>query len=293
MPEGSVGPEGSIGPATTERSLALVLGGGGIAGIAWHTGVLCGLADAGVDLSGADRLVGTSAGATVAVQVGAGRPLADLFDRQVDPASLATELTSGLSVTELWERIAPIYTESTDEDDRRRHLGRLALDADTVDEAVRRRVIAARLEGLDWAEDRVSVVAVEAATGERCIFGGSSGVDVVDAVTASCAVPGVWPPATIGGTRYVDGGIWSLTNSDLAIGCDRVVVLAPIPDPAMHAELSGLGAGVVSVVITPDTPSLEAFGSDVLDPASREPSARAGRAQGRMEAARLAPLLVG
>ena len=285
-------PEGPDGSANTERGLGLVLGGGGIAGIAWHTGVLCGLADSGVDLSVADRLVGTSAGATVAVQVGAGRPLADLFARQVDPASTGIELTPGLSVTELWERIAPIYAESTDGDDRRRRLGRLALDADTVDEAVRRRVIAARLEGLNWAGERVSVVAVEAATGRRCVFGGSSGVDVVDAVTASCAVPGVWPPATIGGSRYVDGGIWSLTNSDLAIGCDRVVVLAPISDRSVHAELAGLGAEVTSVVITPDAPSLEAFGTDVLDPASREPAARAGRAQGRMEAARLAPLLV-
>jgi len=286
-------PEGPDGSANTERGLGLVLGGGGIAGIAWHTGVLCGLADSGVDLSVADRLVGTSAGATVAVQVGAGRPLADLFARQVDPASTGIELTPGLSVTELWERIAPIYAESTDGDDRRRRLGRLALDADTVDEAVRRRVIAARLEGLNWAGERVSVVAVEAATGRRCVFGGSSGVDVVDAVTASCAVPGVWPPATIGGSRYVDGGIWSLTNSDLAIGCDRVVVLAPISDRSVHAELAGLGAEVTSVVITPDAPSLEAFGTDVLDPASRKPSARAGRAQGRIEAARLAPLLVG
>jgi NTE family protein len=278
---------------TPVRRLGLVLGGGGIAGIAWHTGVLRGLAECGADLTSADRLVGTSAGATVAVQVGAGCSVDELFDRQVDPASLATELTPGLSVTELWERMVPIYTESVDEDERRRRLGRLALEAETVDEAVRRRVIAARLEDLDWADGRVAVVACEATTGQRRVFDGTSGVDVVDAVAASCAVPGVWPPVTIDGSRYVDGGIWSLTNSDLAIGCDRVVVLAPLSDQAMRAELAGLGAGVRSVVVTPDEASMAAFGTDVLDPAVRGPSARAGLAQGLVEAARIAALLAG
>ena len=286
MPEGS-----ETGALTPGRRLGLVLGGGGIAGIAWHTGVLLGLAESGVDLTVADRIVGTSAGATVAVQIGAGRPVRDLFDRQVDPASLATELTPGLSVADLWEQMVPIYTESADEDERRRRLGRLALGAATVDVAVRRDVIAARLGGLGWSGQRVSVVVVDASTGERRVFDGTSGVDVVDAVAASCAVPGVWPPVTIDGAPYMDGGTWSLTNSDLASGCSRVVVLAPLSDGAMHAGLAGLGAGVSSTVIAPDDASLEAFGADVLDPAVREPSARAGLAQGRLEAARLAPLL--
>ena len=275
------------------RRLALVLGGGGIAGIAWHTGMLCGLAQGGADLTSAHRLIGTSAGATVAVQVGGGCTVDELFNRQVDPTSLATELTPGLSVTELWELMVPIYTESADEDERRRRLGCLALDAHTVDEAVRRRVVVARLEGVDWGDGRVAIVACEAMTGQRRVFDGASGVDVVDAVAASCAVPGVWPPVTIDGSRYIDGGIWSLTNSDLATGCDLVVVLAPLSDQAMHAELAGLGTGVQSVVITPDQASIAAFGSDVLDPAVKEPSARAGMAQGLREAERIAAVLAG
>lgn len=118
-------------------------------------------------------------------------------------------------------------------------------------------------------------------------------MDIVDAVAASCAVPGVWPPVTIGGSRYIDGGIWSLTNSDLATGCDLVVVLAPLPDQAMDAELAGLGPGVQSVVNTAVEASIAAFGTDVLDPTVREPSARAGMAQGLHEAERIAPLLAG
>lgn len=273
--------------------LGLVLGGGGVAGVAWHTGLLLGLADQGVDLTVARRIVGTSAGATVAAQLGGGAELEALFGRQTDPATAATELVPALSVADLWTRMAPIYAEAVDDAARRRRLGRLALDADTVPESERRQVIAARLEGLDWRGDRVAVVAVEATTGSRRVFDRASGVELVDAVAASCAVPGVWPTVTIEGARYLDGGIWSMTNADLATGCDRVVVVAPFTDEAMRAELDGLGAEVRSVVVTPDEASLEAFGADVLDPASRGPSARAGRDQGRVEAERVAPVVAG
>jgi NTE family protein len=282
----------TLGAGTQER-LGLVLGGGGVAGVAWHVGMLLGLAEGGIDLSGADRIVGTSAGSTVAAQLSGGMDFADMFARQVDPATLVTELKPTVSIADLWAQMAPIYTEAKDAVERRQKLCRLALDADTVDEAVRHRVIAARLAGLDWGDDRVSVVAVETRSGERRVFDRSSGVGLVDAVAASCAVPGIWPPVTIGDDRYVDGGIWSLTNTDLATGCSRVVVLAPIADDVLPVELAGLGAGVVSAVVTPDDASLAAFGTDVLDPAVREASARAGLAQGRAEVDRLAPVLAG
>ncbi len=282
------------GPAETVaggRRFGLVLGGGGVAGVAWHTGVLCGLADAGVDVTSADLLVGTSAGATVAAQVAGGRALDELFTRQVDPTTLATELRPGIPMAELWELMAPIYTEATDDADRRKRLGALALSADTVEEPVRRRVIEARLEGLDWVGDRLRVVVVGAATGDRRVLDASSGVDLVDAVTASCAVPGVWPPVTIDGSRYIDGGVWSVANVDLAVGCHRVLVLAPLVDPTVHDDIAGLGDGVRVELVAPDDASVAAFGADVLDPVSREPSARAGRVQGRDVARRVAALV--
>jgi len=284
------------GPADvvpTGRRLGLVLGVGGVAGVAWHTGVLCGLADAGVDVTVADLVVGTSAGATVAAQVAGGRAPDDLFRRQVDPTTLSTELMPRLPMAELWELMAPIYTEATDDADRRRRLGALALSVDTVDESVRRRVIEARLEGLDWVGDRLRVVVVEATSGDRRVLDVSSGVDLVDAVTASCAVPGVWPPVTIDGSRYIDGGVWSVANVDLAVGCDRVLVLAPLVDPTVQQGIAGLGDAVRVELVAPDESSMAAFGVDVLDPASREPSARAGRAQGGDVARRVAALLDG
>lgn len=283
-------PQGGAAPA--DRT-ALVLGGGGVAGVAWHTGVLAGLADAGVDVTTAGLLVGTSAGATVAAQVAGGLDPSELFDRQVDEAGATTELTPRLSVAELWDLMAPAYLEATDDADRRRRLGALALAADTVEEPVRRRVIEARLRGIGWVGGRLRIVVVEAATGQRRVLDAASGVDLVDAVAASCAVPAAWPPVTIGGARYVDGGVWSVANVDLAAGYDRVLVLAPLVDPAVQTDLADLGPGVRSVLVAPDEDSLAAFGPDVLDPGTRGPSARAGRAQGRAEATRVADLLAG
>ena len=262
-----------------------------MAGVAWHAGVLCGLSDAGVDLTAVDLLVGTSAGATVGAQLAGGLDPAELFRRQVDPAGAASELTPSTSLEELWERMAPIYAAAFDDTDRRRRLGAFALSAHTVEEPVRRRVIEARLGGIDWVGDQLHVVVVEATSGDRHVLAASSGIDLVDAVTASCAVPGIWPPVTIAGSRYVDGGIWSVANADLARGCDRILVLAPLVDPGVRHDIAHLAEVARVELIAPDDASVRAFGADVLDPAARGPSARAGRAQGRIEAARVSALV--
>ena len=196
-----------------------------------------------------------------------------------------------MGIAELVDRMIPIYSAAADAAERRRLLGAMALDTDTVDEEVRRAVIAARLAGDDWPARPLLVPVVEATTGRRRVLDRSSGVGLVDAVAASSAVPGVWPPVTLGDARYIDGGVWSLTNSDLASGHDRVLVLAPIVDGSVADELAGLGPAVRTEVVSPDAGSLEAFGPDVLDPAVREPSARAGLAQGRAEADRIRALL--
>ena len=71
----------------SDQRTALVLGGGGITGIAWEIGVLAGLAEAGVDLTGADLVVGTSAGSVVGAQITSGAPLEDNRWRACTPAS--------------------------------------------------------------------------------------------------------------------------------------------------------------------------------------------------------------
>lgn len=273
---------------------ALVLGGGGLSGIAWETGILAGLAAAGADVTTADYVLGTSAGATVTAQIGSGLPVADLFDRQTVPALQSPELTPDLGrVTELMESWETLPLEFPDPAELRRVVGQRALAVKTVPEAERRVVIAGRLPRSAWPSRSIAVVAVEAHSGDVRVFDKDSGADLVDAVTASCAIPGIWPPVTIDGARYIDGGARSVVNADLAAGYRRVLILAPMADPALDEQVAGLvaaGADVEVQVITPDDESTAAFGLNPLDPAVRAPAARAGYAQGQRAAAPVARL---
>ncbi|MEE1927530.1 patatin-like phospholipase family protein [Streptomyces sp. TRM 70351] len=263
---------------------ALVLGGGGLTGIGWEAGLLAGLAGAGVDLTTADHVIGTSAGSVVGAQFTSGACTPDeLYERQlVDPAG-ETFARLGPAVLTRWALAA---LRSRDPRRFRARLGRMALDAPTPPEAERRAVIAGRLLSHRWpGRPALHVTAVDARTGEFRAFGAASGVDVVDAVTASCAVPGVWPPATIAGRRWIDGGVRSGANADLARGCARVVILAPMaggagPLVSVRAQAERLAAdGARVAVVTPDAASRAAFGRNMLDPARRAAAARAGRAQ--------------
>ncbi|MFH9083989.1 patatin-like phospholipase family protein [Streptomyces sp. NPDC017673] len=268
---------------------ALVLGGGGVGGIAWITGVLTGLAEAGRDVTGAGLLVGTSAGSTVAAQVGSGLELEELYARQVDPALQAAEIMAEMDLEKFAAEIGAALESAASMTELRRAVGRVALDARTVSEAERRAVIESRLPSHGWPERPLKIVAVDAESGEPRVFDRASGVPLVDAVAASCAVPGVWPPVTIGERRYVDGGVRSVANADLAAGADRVLVLVPLgatePFPSERplersvAELRAGGAEVV--VVAPDEASAAAIGDNALDPATRRPAAEAGRVQGR------------
>jgi NTE family protein len=270
---------------------ALVLGGGGLAGIAWHAGILLGLSDNGVDVATVDWIVGTSAGATVAAQVASGIPLDECFERQVDPAQQNREMRpTGMSVADLWDTMAQLIEEVADPAERRRRIGSMAVGADTVSEPVRRAVVAGRLPADDWPERRMATVAVDATTGDRRVFERGQGVGLVDAVAASSAVPGIWPPVTIGQSRYIDGGLYSLSNADLAVGYEQVLVLAPMVDPDLAAQVAAVEESGRVAVVSPDDDSSAAFGADALDPAVRAPSARAGRRQGATVAASLLDL---
>ncbi|WP_406859555.1 patatin-like phospholipase family protein [Streptomyces sp. HUAS MG47] len=270
---------------TQTRRTALVLGAGGLVGGAWELGVLQGLAEAGADLSTADLVVGSSAGAVVAARLAAGKDtLAGLYERELDgtaPAEPAARLGAG----NILRYALALLTSRTPEAYGRR-LGRLALGTDTVDEARRRAVIARRLDPVtDWPERPLLVTAVDALTGELAALDKDSGAPLADAVTASCAIPGLWPPATLLGRRYIDGGLHSTANAHLAAGYARVVIIAPstvgskvIHAPARQgADLAATGARVE--VVTPDKASKAAFGRNPLDPSRRAPAARAGRAQ--------------
>jgi NTE family protein len=280
-------------------SRALVLGGGGVAGIAWETGVLAGLARAGVDVAGADLFIGTSAGSVVGAQLASEVLVEDLLAAQLAPPA------------DSLERVRPYSQAAVDEQNRklmdkvggdlaeaRRRIGAFARRSETVPPEARRAIVAARLPGTRWPMRPLKLVAVDAETGEGRFFESASGADFVDAVAASCAVPGAWPVVCIGGRSYMDGGIRSMTNADLAAGAARVLVLAPLGysegNPVsghLHAEVEVLRkAGAEVSVVVPDPASLEAMGENVLDPSRRPPSAQAGLLQGQALAAALRPL---
>ena len=260
---------------------ALVLGGGGVTGIAWETGVLAGLAEAGLDLTSADVVVGTSAGSVVGAQILSDVTLEDLYAAQLTDST--GEIAARIGTTAMLRFVIALLWPG-DEQRGRARLGRAALKARTVTESERRAVIERRLPTASWPERRLLITAVDAETGELRVFDRDSGVPLPDAVAASCAVPLVWPPITIDGRRYIDGGVRSGTNADLAAGCDRVVVLAPVTyalrrSSRISSQLALLGSSIRSVVISPDALARKAIGGNVLDPAHREASARAGRAQ--------------
>ena len=263
---------------------ALVLGGGGITGIAWEIGVLAGLAEAGVDLTGADLVVGTSAGSVVGAQLTSGADLETLFARQLEPPTgeQAARMTRAALARYAWA----VLRSRGDDVGFRRRVGALALAAEqaglTPTEQERLDVIGSRLVSREWPDRDLRVTAVDAETGEFRVLDRTSGVPLLQAVAASCAVPGVYPPVTIDGRRHVDGGMRSAANADLAEGCDRVVVLAPIPRgvgplASVDAQVTGMVARVA--VVSPDEAARRAIGRNVLDPAARAGSARAGRAQ--------------
>jgi NTE family protein len=268
---------------------ALVLGGGGIAGIAWITGLLAGLADAGQDVTGADLVIGTSAGAAVAAQLGSGLSLDDLYARQVDPALQSTEIAAEIDYETFAAAIAPYMAKATTAEGQLRQFGAFALAAETVPEADRRAVIASRLPSHDWPSRDIQLIAVDCGTGLTAVLTQASGVSLIDAVAASCAVPGIWPPVTIGGSRYMDGGVRSADNADLAGGASEILVISPLgmdsPLPTtmpLREVVAALRAGGARVtVIEPDEESKAAIGTNALDPATRLPAATAGRAQGR------------
>ena len=275
---------------------AIVLGGGGVAGIAWATGVAAGMARHGVDITAADAIVGTSAGSVVGAQIATGIGLEILLAAQLMPASQTRELVRRYSQADADARNRELMQKVFgDARAARRRIGAYALRTETVPLKTRRDIIAARLPTAHWPRCDLRVVAVDTETGEHVVFHRHSGVELVDAVAASCAVPGSWPAVPLNGRAYMDGGIRSLTNADVAWPADTVLVIAPLGygdgNPVsghLRAEVAYLRErGVRVAVIVPDDASREAMTDNVLDPSRSALSAYAGVLQGERIAAEI------
>jgi NTE family protein len=284
---------------------ALVLGGGGSAGNAWLIGVIAGLSDAGLDVNDADLVIATSGGSTAAAQIAGASPtqlLADILSAapQQQSAPVGSDRgrgPSGPSADHL-ARTNAIIAAAENAADMRRRMGAAALDLDAASDgswSTRwRATAAARLPSQHWPERTVLITAVDARTGEPVVFDRHSGVDLVDAVAASTS-SGL--PYSIGDNRYIDGGYRRNENADLAAGYERVLVLSPLGGRTRHplewgmqlaAQVDELRAGGSRVeMIVPDSDSLKAFGTNLMDLSTRPPAARAGCEQGRALAEQL------
>jgi NTE family protein len=261
----------------------LVLGGGGFPGIAWETGLIAGLLEAGVDLTTADLVVGTSAGSVVGAQITNGTPVPDLYAAQLTPPPASTP--TQLGAREAIRYAVAMLLARKDAEALGRRLGAWSAREEargrTLSLEERYATTDSRLRGADWPRPGLLLVtAVDLETGRLRVFDGSDGVPLRDAVTASTAVPGVYPPVPIDARRYIDGAARSGANADLARGCARVVALAPSdrsmgPVRSVAQELEG----TPTLVITPDESALRALGGNMLDTAAQVASARAGHAQ--------------
>jgi len=278
---------------------ALVLGGGGIVGIAWEAGVIAGLAERGVRLAQAEEVIGTSAGSLVGAWLAGGRDFAAIAAAQAAPPAggrgdpgFAPDPASLARVFRTWTSFESVGPEQA------RELGALALAAPTPPEARSVAWISRELARTSWPA-RLRVTAVDAESGEVRIFDAKSGVPLERAVAASCCVPGIFAPVSIQGRRYVDGGVLSGTHADLALesGARHVLVLVPFVRgnlglarllyQQLEAEIAVLReAGVEAALITPSREDARVLGLDFMDPKKRADAVRLGLEAGRREAER-------
>lgn len=325
------------------EKLAVVLGGGGVTGIAWETGVLAGLADAGVDLSGANAVIGTSAGAFVGAALAGGANLERLYAAQLAEAPDEQIATVSPELWQAWAtafaegagdpqrigagfgRVAQQFRPDASAGERARAVGSAGERAHAVGSAGERaravasaeehaaavvsageraravasvgeralavvsaeeraRTVAARLTGTDWPPT-LRITAVDAESGVLHVFRRDSGPSLVEAVSASGAVPGILPMVSFGGRQWIDGGMVSSANALTAKGFDRVVVLAPLPEsyggiPSVADDVAVLSRSAQVTLLIPDEESRAAIGPNIYDPGRRPGAAAAGRRQG-------------
>lgn len=265
---------------TMDGGRALVLGGGGIAGIAWEAGMLTGLAERGVDLTKADLIVGTSAGSVVGAFAAHGADLAAAIETLQERTRGATGSHSGgVDPDTVLSAFAILYDTSLDPQEARARLGRMALEAPVAERGAALEELGRMLPGQQWPQRRLIITGVDAEDGSFAPWEADSGVPLAAAVRASCSVPCVFPPVEIGGRKYMDGGTRSVTNADLAKGASAVVVLEPMghltPRETLRRELAELG-DARTAVIGPDQAAIETFGADILSPALYGPAFQAG-----------------
>ena len=273
----------------------LVLGGGGMIGVGWETGVAEGCAEGGVDLTRARTMIGTSAGAILGSRLrvyGLGKPPAD---DDVDK-TLPGDIFARLAPEAAREAFTTWIGMTGPDPETARRIGELALQTDNDGEAMVARMSSGQHP---WPEGDLRICAVSTQTGQRHVFDRDSGVELGRCIAASSAVPAMFAPVSIDGVRYMDGQVHSSTSADLLADEELplVVVLAPtcavtadkmgaLAERCLQAEVAALeAAGKRVIQVLPRAEDKESFGTSLMDATHVESAHAAGLAQGRALAA--------
>jgi NTE family protein len=284
--------------------VGVVLAAGGERVVPWQTGVLAGLADAGLEPSCAAAIVGTSAGAFVAARSALGIDPREAAGRIVArgvpraPSELVARAATALP------RLLRIQAEVAGLEplERCRRIGRFALEAQTIPEDAHVAAVTSRLPAGDWPGALV-LMAVDADTGERLRLDRESGISVGRGVAAARALPGVLPPVTVGDRRLMDAVVASGTNADaVGDGVERVLVITPAVaepppgavDAAVEAALAReraalVHAGLTVDVVRADEVARAAMGEQLYGVVDATAAVNSGRRAGRRVAAQIRP----
>ncbi|MET9000708.1 patatin-like phospholipase family protein [Amycolatopsis sp. NPDC004169] len=277
---------------TAPRSMtALVLGGGGPAGVAWTSALLHELVSGGLPAAESDVVLGTSAGSVVGAWLTM-RPggLPTLPQRMLDRARWhARNTESGYGDRDLLRRVV---AGSTHDAESARGIGQAAIAAIppiSVDQA--EGLWRATLPEGPWP-DRLRVTSVNAGTGAAKAWSAADGVSLAAAVACSTAAPGAAPPVTLADSVWVDGAVRSGTNADLVrdVGSaarGRVLVLAPLPNDGLAREEAVLVEHGYRVTVITAEPFYETI-ADLMNPRFVKVAEAAGAQRARAVAAELA-----
>jgi NTE family protein len=280
---------------------ALVLSGGGPIGIGWHAGMTAAFTDAGIAVADADLIVGTSAGSVVGAQLALGRKPLDEMNQIVE---VRPDSGYASSIGENMQRLMTLMASSEDMDPTERlvKLGEVSLESQTAPEET----FVSRFANLatDGWPPRFMCTSIDVEDATFVAWDEARGADPSRAIASSCSVPGFFPPVTIDGRRYMDGGMRSITNADLAAGHDRVLILTLFEPPkdstdpravrvrkVLDSEIDAIAAkGGSSLVLAPDAEAQSVIGVNLMDPTRAPAAAEAGYAQGQRVAGRVAEL---
>ena len=266
------------------KDKALVLGGGGITGIAWEAGVLAGLIDSGIKMNQVDKILGSSAGSFV------GAILANNQNMQAYYQDLATHHSESDNA-QLDPAIYGLWTKAfikgrDNEQLIGQHLGDIINShPSTVSPETRSDSIQQRLGNAKWT-NQLEITAINTKTGKLSTFNENSGVSLKEAVTASGAVPGLWPHINLLGESWIDGGMISSTNAMLVSDYQDIIILAPLSQklgqvPSVYEEAEKLKEQSNVTLIVPDENSKGSIGQNIYSSKNIKEIGDAGYEQGK------------